>query len=112
MRWLHLAPEEDGRVWMLNLMKYKEVADYGDAGGPAISGREADDIYAPTDVLADLGATVPLFGDVTRQVADGVAWDRIAIVATRAGRRSSPCRSGTTSRSSTSTRRRAWRRPS
>ena len=78
-RWLHLAPEDDGRVWMLNLMKYKEVADYGDAAGPAISGREADDIYAPTDVLADLGATVPLFGDVTRQVGDDVAWDRIAI---------------------------------
>jgi len=79
-RWLHLAPEDDGRVWMLNLMKYKEVADYGDAVGPAISGREADDIYAPTEVLADLGATVPLFGDVTRQVGDDVAWDRIAIV--------------------------------
>ncbi len=78
-RWLHLAPEDDGRVWMLNLMKYKEVADYGDAAGPAVSGREADDIYAPTDVLADLGATVPLFGDVTRQVGDDVAWDRIAI---------------------------------
>ena len=79
-RWLHLAPEEDGAVWMLNLMKYKPVADYGDAGGPAISGKEADDIYAPTAVLADLGATVPLFGDVTRQVADDVAWERIGIV--------------------------------
>jgi len=78
-RWLHLAPEDDGRVWMLNLMKYKAVADYGDAAGPAISGREADDIYAPTEVLADLGATVPLFGDVTRQMGDDVAWDRIAI---------------------------------
>ena len=56
------------------------MADYGDGGGPAISGREADDIYAPTAVLADLGATVPLFGDVTRQVADDVAWERIGIV--------------------------------
>ncbi len=79
-RWLHLAPEEDREVWMLNLMKYKPVADYGDAGGPAISGREADDIYAPTAVLDDLGATVPLFGDVTHQVTDDVAWERIGIV--------------------------------
>jgi hypothetical protein len=79
-RWLHLTPEEDGEVWMLNLMKYKPVADYGDAGGPAISGKEADDIYAPTAVLADLGATVPLFGDVTHQVTDDVAWERIGIV--------------------------------
>jgi hypothetical protein len=79
-RWMRLPPEDDGAVWMLNLMKYKAVADYGDEGGPAITGREADDVYAPTAVLADLGATVPLFGDVTRQVADDVAWDRIGIV--------------------------------
>ena len=79
-RWMRLPPEDDGAVWMLNLMKYKEVADYGEAGGPAISGKEADDVYAPTAVLDDLGATVPLFGDVTRQVADHVAWERIGIV--------------------------------
>jgi len=79
-RWMQMAPEEDGPVWMLNLMRYKPVADYGDAGGPAISGREADDVYAPTAILDDLGATVPLFGDVTRQVADAVAWDRVGIV--------------------------------
>ena len=38
-RWLHLSPEEDREVWMLNLMKYKAVADYGDgttAAGPAV----------------------------------------------------------------------------
>jgi len=79
-RWLHLAPEEDREIWMLNLMKYKPVADYGDAGGPAISGKEADDIYAPTAVLADLGAMVPLFGDVTHQLTDDVAWERIGVV--------------------------------
>jgi hypothetical protein len=79
-RWMQLPPEDDGSVWMLNLMKYKPMADYGDEGGPAITGKQADDVYAPTEVLADLGATVPLFGDVTRQVADEVAWERIGIV--------------------------------
>jgi hypothetical protein len=79
-RWLHLPPEEDRVVWMLNLMKYKPVADYGDATTSTISGREADDIYAPTAVLADLGAAVPLFGDVTHQVTADVAWERIGIV--------------------------------
>jgi hypothetical protein len=79
-RWMQLPPHVDGCVWMLNLMKYKPVADYGDAGGPAISGKEADDVYAPTAILDDLGATVPLFGDVTRQVAGDVAWERIGIV--------------------------------
>jgi hypothetical protein len=79
-RWLGMPPEADGYVWMLNLMKYRDVADYGTAGGPVISGKEADDAYAPTAVLADLGATVPLFGDVADQVAGPVAWDRIAMV--------------------------------
>lgn len=79
-RWLRLAPEEDREVWMLNLMKYKPVANYGDDATSGISGREADDIYAPTAVLADLGATVPLFGDVTAQMGDDVAWERIGIV--------------------------------
>jgi hypothetical protein len=79
-RWMQLPPGDDGAVWMLNLMKYKPLADYGDEGGPAITGKEADDVYAPTAVLADLGATVPLFGDVTRLVGDDVAWERIGIV--------------------------------
>ena len=79
-RWMQLPPEDDGDIWMLNLMKYKPVADYGDGTTSTISGREADDIYAPTAVLDDLGATVPLFGDVTHQVTDDVAWERIGIV--------------------------------
>ena len=79
-RWSGLSPDENGAVWMVNLMRYKPVADYGDRGGPAISGREADDIYAPTAVLADLGATVPLFGNVVRQMTGGIAWERIGIV--------------------------------
>ena len=79
-RWIQMPPEDDGAVWMLNLMKYKPVADYGDGTTSKISGREADDISAPTTVLADLGATVPLFGDVTHQVTDDVAWERIGIV--------------------------------
>ena len=79
-RWLHLAPEDDGPVWMLNLMKYRDVADYGDGADSGISGRAADDAYAPVDVLADLGAVVALFGDVTGQLAGSPAWDRIGIV--------------------------------
>ena len=79
-RWMHLDASDDGAVWMLNLMKYKAVADYGEAGGPAVSGKEADDLYSPTEVLDDLGAPVALFGDVIEQHNEGVAWDRIGIV--------------------------------
>jgi hypothetical protein len=76
-------PEEtDGPVLMVNLMQYREVAQYteGDAG-EAISGREADDRYAPLDVLAKIGARPVYFGDVAAvEGADDVRWDRVGIV--------------------------------
>jgi len=73
------GPDEDGPVYMVNFMRYKEFADYGDQGGPAISGREADDIYAPVDVLHKLGCHIGYFGDVTA-LGDDEVWDRMAIV--------------------------------
>ena len=76
-----MAPEDDGPVWMVNFMRYKERADYGDTGGPGISGREADDRYAPVDVLKAIGADVAYFGDVIGP--DGGAdpdWHRMAVV--------------------------------
>jgi len=73
--------ENDGPIWMVNFMRYKERADYGADGDRGLSGREADDRYAPTDVLADLGAEIAYFGDVIGP--DGgpdPEWDRMAIV--------------------------------
>jgi hypothetical protein len=74
-------PDEDGPVWMVNLMKYRDVADYADGRASSISGREADDEYAPVDVLADMGAEVVFYGDVDQQLlGDDVVWDRIGVV--------------------------------
>lgn len=74
-------PAEDGPVWMVNLMRYREQADYGDARSPAVSGKEADDIYAPLESLAGVGAEVVLFADVESQLLGHTpAWDRVAVV--------------------------------
>lgn len=74
-------PDEDGPIWMVNLMKYRAVADYGDGDRPAISGREADDRYAPLDVLAEIGAEVVFVGDVDQQLlGDDPVWDRVGVV--------------------------------
>ena len=74
-------PEEDGPVWMVNLMKYREVADYTDGREATISGREADDIYTPVDSLAAVGAELVFAGDVDQQLlGDETVWDRVAIV--------------------------------
>lgn len=78
-RWLALPSDEDGPWWALNLMQYREVADYGD-DRPAVSGREADDTYAPLGPLAAVGALVAFHGDVAAQPFGEPAWDRVGIV--------------------------------
>jgi hypothetical protein len=72
--------EEDGPIFMVNLMKYHEVAQYdGGNEGAAISGREADDKYNPSSILNKIGADIMLAADVRTTVL-GADWDRIAIV--------------------------------
>jgi len=82
---LHLAtrpPEEDGPIYMVNLMKYHEVAQYTEDVGVerSISGREADDRYNPASILAKIGATIVFVGDVVSNRSGDEDWDRIAIV--------------------------------
>lgn len=72
-------PAEDGPIFMVNLMKYHEVAAYQSADEPAISGREADDKYNPSSILSKIGADIMLAADVRTSVV-GADWDRIAIV--------------------------------
>lgn len=74
-------PEEDGPILMVNLMKYRAVADYTSASGPVRTGREADDEYAPTAILRDIGAQIVFVADVERQLL-GVEpkWDRVGVV--------------------------------
>lgn len=74
------APADDGPVWMVNLMKYRDVADYADGRSTTISGKEADDRYAPVEILSEIGAEPVLFGDVERQLLGEPIWDRIAVV--------------------------------
>lgn len=80
-RWMQLPPEDDGPFWALNLMKYRDVADYGDGRSEAKTGREADDEYTPREALAAIGAQIVFGAEVERViVGDGTAWDRIGIV--------------------------------
>jgi len=72
---------EDGPVWMINLMAYRPRADYVDGRPDDVSGREADDRYAPLESLAAVGAEVVLFADVDQQLlGEAPHWDRVAVV--------------------------------
>ncbi|MFM8505587.1 MAG: hypothetical protein ACKOBB_11210 [Acidimicrobiaceae bacterium] len=81
---LATRPEsEDGPIYMVNLMKYHEVAQYSDDAAPSskpISGREADDRYNPASILSRIGATIVFAGDVVGNADGPEDWDRIAIV--------------------------------
>ncbi|KLR61314.1 hypothetical protein IMCC26207_108153 [Actinobacteria bacterium IMCC26207] len=75
------SEEEDGPVWMVNLMRYRDTAQYSDGRDSTLSGREADDVYAPIESLAAVGAEVVFFGDVeTQLLGDLPPWDRVAVV--------------------------------
>jgi hypothetical protein len=78
--WIGRPPEEDGPFWALNLMKYRAVAAYDDGRTSSVTGREADDAYAPLGPLAAVGAVVAFHGDVVRQRGSAPEWDRVGIV--------------------------------
>ena len=74
-------PEEDGPVWMVNLMKYHDVAQYEGKDTLQISGREADDRYMPIKPLAAVGAEIVFVGDVEMHLLGDIrTWDRVAVV--------------------------------
>jgi hypothetical protein len=72
---LRLASSEEGPIYMLKLMAYRAEADYGPDGEKGVAGREADDRYAPLDVLAEIGAHVCFLAEV-----ESGEWDRVAVV--------------------------------
>ena len=75
------APEDDGPVWMINLMKYKERAEYADGRESELTGQEADDRYTPLGPLAAVGAEVVFASQVEDQfLGESPTWDRVAIV--------------------------------
>ena len=74
-------PGDDGPVWMVNLMKYRDVAEYADGRESTISGREADDRYTPLGPLAAIGADLVFAGEVDQQLlGDSPIWDRVGVV--------------------------------
>jgi uncharacterized protein (DUF1330 family) len=75
-----VRPDQDGPFFMLNLMRYRPLAVYGDGRETTLTGMQADDVYAPVEILHDLGAEIVLFGDVVDQPRGSESWHRVAIV--------------------------------
>jgi len=78
-----MEPGPDGPIYMVNLLKFKERAEYEDGRATDLSGREAYRIYGRgvSTLIRDFGGEITFAGDVTflalGQVQD--LWDEVAI---------------------------------
>ena len=73
--------EEDGPIWALNLMKYRDRALDAEGRTQDRSGLEADNEYSPVEQIEAVGGRMVLVAPVEKQIrGDETVWDRIAIV--------------------------------
>ena len=78
-----LEPGPDGPIFMVNLLKFKEHAEYEDGRETYLSGRQAYGIYGRgvSELLPAYGGKVVFVGEVTFLMLGQVEelWDEIAI---------------------------------
>ena len=78
-----LEPGHEGPIYMLNLLKFKEKAEYEDGRDTDLSGREAYAIYgrAVAEILPKFGGRPIFVADVTFLALGEVEelWDEVAI---------------------------------
>jgi len=74
------APTE-GPFYMVNLIRYRDQAQYADGRATELTGREANALYSPIEFITAIGAQIVFVGEVasTTTGAEG-AWDDVAIV--------------------------------
>lgn len=78
-----VAAGPDGPIYMVNLLKFKEKAEYADGRETDLSGREAYNLYGKdvAKLIVKFGGKITFIGDVTF-LAIGQAnelWDKVAI---------------------------------
>ena len=78
-----MQPGPDGPIYMVNLLKFKERAEYEDGRETDLSGREAYQIYGRgvSRLLGEYGGRIVFVGDVTFLSLGQVEelWDEVAI---------------------------------
>ncbi len=76
-------PGPDGPIYMVNLLKFKPIAEYEDGRETSLTGREAYELYEKgvTELLPQFGGFAAFFADVERLMLGEVEdlWDVVAI---------------------------------
>lgn len=74
------APTE-GPFYMVNLIHYRDQAEYADGRETDLTGREANALYSPTEFLTAIGARPVFMTEVANQIdGDDFIWDDVAVV--------------------------------
>lgn len=68
--------------FMVNLIRYREMAEYSDERATNLTGREANALYDPLPFITAMGGRVVYHSAVDEQIdgADDVAWEDVGIV--------------------------------
>ena len=78
-----LDPDAKGPIYMLNLLSFKEKAEYADGRETTLSGKEAYQIYAAgvSKVITQVGGHLGFGADIERLMLGEVEtlWDQVAI---------------------------------
>jgi uncharacterized protein (DUF1330 family) len=78
-----MQPGKDGPIFMVNLLRYKDKAEYEDGRETDLSGREAYGLYATAvfELLKEFGGGGMFVADVERLMLGEVEdlWDEVAI---------------------------------
>ena len=78
-----MEPGPEGPIYMVNLLKYRDKAEYDDGRETELSGREAYGLYADgvSELLKEFGGGIQFGGLVTRLMLGEVEelWDDVAI---------------------------------
>jgi hypothetical protein len=76
-----VAEPTRGPFYMLNLIRYREFAEYRDGRETNLTGREANELYSPTEFLGAIGAGPVFYSAVDNQIdGDDYIWQDIALV--------------------------------
>lgn len=82
-RFLAVDPADDGPFYMVNLIRFRERAEYPDGRETDLTGREADEIYSEwmrNERLPELGAEIVYAATVEDELIAGVRFDQVAVV--------------------------------
>lgn len=75
------SPEDDTMLYILNLQKFRENAEYDDGRETELTGTDADELYDPMPEIHKVGGGLVYHGVVKAQIAGKEpTWDTVTIV--------------------------------